>query len=186
MQTTENYNLNIVEGNDIVNPLTQLNPNFETIDAAMYNNEKSGVGMATEIKSGSVHAITRANPDVTTFKFVATSDFVAGETFTLDGVQATAYTTDGAPLATNAYRIGAVVLVSVSGTVMYFYTAAVTSGTAENAEKLDGHTADYFATAAALTGVQQTATSAGVIAARALPKSALVFDADTGTLTINL
>ena len=186
MQTTAKYNLNIVEGNDIVNPLIQFNPNFEKIDETMYKNETAAVGTATEIKSGSVHAITRVNTDVTTFKFVATSDFVAGETFTLDGEQVTAYTTDGSPLATNAYRIGAVVLVSISGSVMYFYTATVGTTTAENAEKLNGQPAEYYATAEALNTVRDTATSAGIIAGRAVPKSAISFDSGTGTLTITL
>ena len=186
MQTTAKYNLNIVEGNDIVNPLIQFNPNFQKIDETMYNNETASVGTATEIKSGSVHVITRVNTDVTTFKFVATSDYVAGETFTLDGEQVTAYTTDGSPLATNAYRIGAVVLVSISGSVMYFYTATVGTTTAENAEKLNGQPAEYYRTAEALNAVRETATSAGIIAGAAIPKSALSFDSGTGTLTITL
>ena len=32
MYTTTNYGFNIVEGTDIVNPLTQLNPNFTALD----------------------------------------------------------------------------------------------------------------------------------------------------------
>ena len=35
MTTTENYNLNIVEGSDNVNPLVVDNPNYETIDTIM-------------------------------------------------------------------------------------------------------------------------------------------------------
>ena len=38
MTTTTYYNLNIVEGTDVVNPLIVDNPNYEKIDEAMHNN----------------------------------------------------------------------------------------------------------------------------------------------------
>ena len=91
MRNTTHYNLNIVEGTDIVNPLVVDNPNYEAIDEAMWNNAVTGIPLATELKGGTIHAITRSNREASMFRFVATSDFVAGETFTVDGVQVTAY-----------------------------------------------------------------------------------------------
>lgn len=111
MLKTDNYALNIAQGTDTVNPLVMDNPNYQKIDKVMKDNEIRGVGTATELKTGPIHAIT-VQAQYTTFKFVATSDFIRGETFTLNGKQVTAYTTNQSPLDTNAYRIGATVLCS--------------------------------------------------------------------------
>ena len=35
MTNTTHYNMTIAEGTDVVNPLTQIFPNFNTIDGAM-------------------------------------------------------------------------------------------------------------------------------------------------------
>ena len=52
MQTTTHYNFNIVEGTDIVNPLTQLNPNFTVLDTELYDVSLETIGNATEVVSG--------------------------------------------------------------------------------------------------------------------------------------
>lgn len=139
MLKTDNYELNIAQGTDIVNPLVMDNPNYQKIDKVMKDNEIRGVGTATELKTVSVHAIT-VPEQYTTFKFVATSDFTAGETFTLNGKQVTAYTTNQQPLATNAYRIGATVLCSYieRTSSLTFYTIAQEVPTATNAYNLGG------------------------------------------------
>lgn len=162
MRTTTNYALNIAEGSDKYNHLTIDNPNYEKIDEVMKANQDSAVQTATELKSGSVHAITRNNPDSNMFRFVATSDYTAGETFTVDGVQVTALLPNGATLGTGAYHINANVLCCLVGTNMTVYTV----GAAENidASTLDGHTADYFATATALESVNNSAQAAGILA----------------------
>lgn len=166
MRKTANYELNIAEGSDRYNHLTIDNPNYEKIDITMKANEDSAVQTATELKSGTVHAITRNKPNASMFRFVATSDYTSGETFTVDGQQVTALLPNGATLGTGAYHINANVLCCLVGTNMTVYTI----GVAENidATTLDGHNADYFATADSLTAVQTTATSAGIVANNAL------------------
>lgn len=163
MRNTTHYNLNIVEGTDIVNPLVVDNPNYEAIDEAMWNNAVAGIPLATELKGGTIHAITRSNREASMFRFVATSDFVAGETFTVDGVQVTAYTTNSVPLATNAYRIGASVIGCLVDTVLTLFVATPIT-TAEDSEKLGGQLPNYYATQTGLEAVSQVAQSAGQLA----------------------
>ena len=162
MRKTTNYELNIAEGSDRYNHLTIDNPNYEKIDTTMKENEDSAVQTATELKSGTVHAITRNKPNASMFRFVATSDFTSGETFTVDGQQVTALLPNGATLGTGAYHINANVLCCLVGTNMTVYTV----GTAENidATTLDGHSADYFATADGLNDAKQIAQSAQIVA----------------------
>lgn len=118
MQQTTNYNLLIPEGNDIVNPLTQVNPNFQTIDGAMFANKQASIGTASEVVTGSVHAIIRNNPDSNVFRFTATGAWTAGDTMTLDGQQVTVHLSDGTTPATNSYIIGAEVLAMVNGSLV--------------------------------------------------------------------
>lgn len=172
MLKTDNYELNIAQGTDIVNPLVMDNPNYQKIDKVMKDNEIRGIGTATELKTGSIHAIT-VPAQYTTFKFVATSDFTAGETFTLNGKQVTGYNTNQQPLATNAYRIGATVLCSYIDrtSTITFYTIAP-AGIAEDSKALEGHPASYFAvrgnTNQTLEQVNKTATARGTLAQTAL------------------
>lgn len=141
---TTNYGFNISEGTDLVNPLTDIFPNFEDIDTDLKDVSDSAVGTATELLTGTVHALVRSDSDRNVFTFTATSNFEAGETFTLDGVQVTALTPDGQPLSTGCYIIGSEVLVAVKGTLMTVY---VNPSKALDSDKLDGHDSSYFATA---------------------------------------
>lgn len=164
MTKTNNYELNIVEGSDKVNPLVVDNPNYEKIDEVMKKNADSAISTATELKTGTVHALTRVNSDCPVFRFVATSLFTTGDTFTVDGVQVTALLTDGTPLVTGCYVIGANVLCCLTGTTLSVYVAQNLSGmTAYNSERLGGHDADYFGTAEAVATAQQTAENANTI-----------------------
>lgn len=124
MQQTTNYNLLIPEGTDIVNPLTQVNPNFQTIDAAMFANKQATIGTASEVVTGTVHAVIRNNPDSDVFRFTATGAWTAGDTMTLDGQQVTVHLSDGTTPATNSYIIGAEVLAMVTGSLV---TLAISS-----------------------------------------------------------
>ena len=118
MQYSTNYNLNLVEGTDIVNPLVIDKPNYQTIDGAMKANKDTGVNSATHTKAGTVHAIVRSNTDADVFRFVASAPFTAGDTFTVDGVAVTGINTAGEGLQTNDFIIGASVLcVLNSGTL---------------------------------------------------------------------
>lgn len=165
---TTNYGFNISEGTDLVNPLTDIFPNFESLDTDLKGVSDSAVGTATELLTGTVHALTRSDSDRNVFTFTATSNFEAGETFTLDGVQVTALTPDGQTLSTGCYIIGSEVLVAVKGTLMTVY---VNPSKALDSDKLDGHDSTYFATASDVTNLSNDV-------------SALSGKVGTGTLTI--
>lgn len=116
MQYTSHYNLITVEGTDVVNPLVQMNPNFTDIDAAMFANKQASIGSATELTAGTVHAITRANPDSNYFKFTATSNWTAGDSMSIDGITVSVFLTDGTLPGTGAYVINSEVFGILSGT----------------------------------------------------------------------
>lgn len=121
MTTTSYYNLNIVEGTDIVNPLIVDNPNYEKIDETMHNNAVAGVTLATEIANATVHAITRENSECAVIRFIATSEWKAGDTATVDGVPVTALLPSGETLPDGAYVINANVLCILTGTNLTIY-----------------------------------------------------------------
>lgn len=121
MTNTTYYNLNIVEGTDIVNPLTVDNPNYEKIDETMHNNAISGVTLATEIANATVHAITRENSECAVIRFIATSNWKAGDTITVDGVAVTSLLPSGETLPDGAYVINANVLCILTGTNLTVY-----------------------------------------------------------------
>ncbi len=123
MYTTTHYSLNIVEGTDVVNPLVQQNPNFETIDTAMYANKQASVGTGTELTAGSVHTITRANPDSNYVRFTATSNWTAGDSMIVDSTPVTVYLSDGKTPATGAYVINTEVLILVNGSRVTLLTS---------------------------------------------------------------
>ena len=133
MTTTTYYNLNIVEGTDIVNPLIVDNPNYEKIDEAMHNNAVAGVTLATEIANATVHAITRENSDCAVIRFIATSEWKAGDTATVDGVPVTALLPSGETLPDGAYVINANVLCILTGTNLTIYAERKKS---ENANEI--------------------------------------------------
>lgn len=150
MGTTTNYGYNVPVGSDNVNLLSQMAANFPMIDSDLKAVSNTGVGTATELVTGTVHALTRADRDRNVFKFVATSNFEAGETFEVDGTQVTAKTPDGRNLSTGAYVINSTVLCMLENTLL---TVLVNPAKALDSENLDGHPATYFATAAALSAL---------------------------------
>lgn len=132
MTNTTYYNLNIVEGTDIVNPLTVDNPNYEKIDEVMHNNAVAGVTIATEIANATVHAITRENSDCAVIRFIATSEWKAGDTITVDGVPVTALLPSGETLPDGAYVINANVLCILTGTNLTIYAERKKTDTAND------------------------------------------------------
>lgn len=144
MQQTTHYELNIVEGSDVVNPLTQLNPNFTKLDLELYNVSLETIGNATEVVSGGVHAITRADATKTTFKFVATGDFMAGNSFTVDGNAVTAKTLSGAAVPGGAYVTGSVVIASLNGNNLTVYATDVKAVTADDVSVAGGGSVQDF------------------------------------------
>ena len=131
MQYTTHYNLNLPEGTDIVNPLVQDNPNYSAIDTALYDNKVRVVGNATEIKSGTVHAITRSDSDIDVMRFTATGDWITGDTMTVDGTPVSVYLQDGTAPLTGAYVINTEVVAVIKGSRVTLY----------GAQKLPGYTA---------------------------------------------
>lgn len=145
MKNTTNYNLKQYEGSDLFNPLTVEAQNVQSIDAAMYANKTAAVQTATELKSGTVHALTRSVPGAAVIRFVATSDWTSGDTCTVDGVQVTTLLTTGETLPTGAWKINANVLAILNGTVLTVFTSAPTGGGGDiDADTLQGHDAAYF------------------------------------------
>ena len=137
-----------------------MNPNTEKIDEVMKANENSGIQIATELLSGTVHAITRTVPSASMFKFTAVSNYTAGDTFTVDGMQVTALLTSGEALGTGSYIIGSEVLCSLKDTLLTVYTQGGTVKIAEDAEKLGGNLPEYYAKQSELNNVKDTANSA--------------------------
>ena len=58
MNTTTNYGLKLYEGTDLFNPLTVENVNTGDIDTEMKAISDHSVGTATELTTGTVHALT--------------------------------------------------------------------------------------------------------------------------------
>lgn len=160
MTRTTNYDLIVVEGSDKVNLLTQMNPNTEKIDEVMKTNEKSGVQVATELLSGTIHAISRTVKSASMFKFTAVSNYTSGDTFTVDGVQVTALLTSGEALGTGAFIIGSEVLCSLKDTLLTVYTQGGTVKIAEDSEKFGGNLPEYYAKQSDLTQASSVANAA--------------------------
>lgn len=163
MRKSNHFELNLVEGTDIVNPLVQDVPNYEAIDEQMYKNANGGISVATELLGGTVHALTRENPNSAMFRFVATSDFSTGDTFTVDGVQVTALMTTGEPLSGGAYVINSNVLCCLVGTLLTLFVAQGGDVFASDSEKLGGNGADYYASATSVVEAVNIAQGANNI-----------------------
>lgn len=183
--TTENYNLIIPEGDDLFAPLNVEAPNFRSIDSNMWDNHLAGIQAATELISGSVHAITRETPDAPMFRYTATGAFNNGDTFTVDGIAVQAVLPNGMAIEGGAYIEGCEVLAAVVGSKMTLYIGAGSG----DADTLEGHPANYFGTAqrteevAALAQAANTtanaansaAQEAADVAAQALAASGMKF-----------
>lgn len=116
MTNTTNYNLLLAEGTDLVNYLTQTNPNFSNLDTIIKGVSDLTVTPATEVATGTAHAISKTLADATVIKFTATSNWQTGDTMTLDGTPVTPLKTDGTTLKTGDYIIGSAVLMIQDGT----------------------------------------------------------------------
>lgn len=124
MQTTTNYGFNIVEGTDIVNPLTQLNPNFTSLDADLKAVSDNTIDNATCIKTGTVHAVTRTNTDCNVFKFTATGNWNTGDTMTVDGSLVSVFNPDGTSPSDGCFVINTEVLAAIQGSRVTLYVTS--------------------------------------------------------------
>lgn len=124
MTNTTNYNLLLAEGTDLVNYLTQTNPNFTTLDSVIKGVSDATITPATEVTVGTAHAITRSLPDCPVIRFTATSNWVTGDTITVDGTSVTALKTDGTTLKSGDYVIGSEVLAILEATRLTMFVSA--------------------------------------------------------------
>lgn len=161
---TTNYEFILPVGSDNFNPLTDQNPNWSKADTVIKKAENQSIAVATEVKSGSVHAITIPDGAGNMFRFVATSKFGAQDTCTVNGVQVSTLMPNGTTLPDGGWVINSNVLCCLTGTVLTVYTTIGGESGSIDADTLDGHDSNYFATATALKGVKDTAEAASRIA----------------------
>lgn len=161
---TTNYEFILPVGSDNFNPLTDQNPNWSKADTVIKKATDQSIAVATEVKSGSVHAITVPDGAGNMFRFVATSKFGAQDTCTVNGVQVSTLMPNGTTLPDGGWVINSNVLCCMTGTVLTVYTTIGGDSGNIDADTLDGHNAAYFATAKALDGVKSTAEAASRIA----------------------
>jgi hypothetical protein len=147
MTQTTYYEFNKPEGSDLVNPLVDTNPNWDALDADLHELNERSIANCTEVVSLGVHTISRLDTTAKFLKWIATANFTAGETFTVDGLPVAASTPAGATLATNAYVTGSVVLacLNADNTAMTIFVSGTT--VASDAERLGGELPSYYGTA---------------------------------------
>ena len=144
MSLTPNFGFNIPESTDIVNLLTQCYPNFTIADTALQAIKETGVTVATESKAGTVHNLVRNSADCSLLWFTATSNYVTGDTFTVDGSPVSAVKVSGAGLETGDFVINSNVLAIVKGAVL---TVLAGGGSSQ----IDASDVDYDNTGSGLT-----------------------------------
>ena len=118
MTNTTNFNFLIPDGSDNVNLLTQNYPNWTNLDAILKGIKDTGVTTATATKTGTNFAVVRNDTDCNFFRFVATANYVAGDTFTVDGVPVTATSAAGTALPSGAFVINQSVIAIVNSGVL--------------------------------------------------------------------
>lgn len=161
---TTNYEFILPVGSDKFNPLTDQNPNWSKADTVIKKAENQSIAVATEVKSGSVHAITLPDGAGNMFRFVATSKFSAQDTCTVNGTQVSTLMPNGTTLPEGGWVINSNVLCCLTGTVLTVYTTIGGESGSIDADTLDGHDSNYFATESALNAVKTTAEAASRIA----------------------
>lgn len=151
---TTYYEFNKPAGTDLVNPLVDTNPNWDKTDAALHELDERSVANATETVVLGVHAISRLNTYTKFIKWIATANFAAGDTFTVDGNVVAASTPSGATLETGAYVTGAVVFACLNAddTAMTIYVSGTT--VASDSQRLGGELPSYYATDARMTSAE--------------------------------
>ena len=144
MTTTTNFGFNIPDGTDNVNLLTQNYPNWTNLDAILKAIKDTGVTTATATKTGTNFAVVRNDTDCNFFRFVATANYVSGDTFTVDGVPVTATSAAGTALPSGAFVINQSVIAIVNSGVL---TVLVGGGLSS----VDASDVDYDNTGSGLT-----------------------------------
>ena len=147
MNQTSNYGFNVPVGADIVNPLVQDFPNWNSLDTILRNIANTGITTVNHTKSGTIHTLSFTDTTVPMIRFQATADFNTNDTFTVNGLSVSALTVSGEALPDGAFVIGSMVLCELRDNLLTVYTAGT------DASSLEGHPASYFATASDLQTV---------------------------------
>lgn len=158
MTNTTNFNFLIPDGSDNVNLLTQNYPNWTSLDAILKGIKDTGVTTATATKTGTNFAVVRNDTDCNFFRFVATANYVAGDTFTVDGVPVTATSAAGTALPSGAFVINQSVIAIVNSGVL---TVLVGGGLSS----VDAGDVDYDNTGSGLTATDVQAAIDEIVAA---------------------
>ena len=158
MNQSTNYNFNLPEGTDLVNLLTQLIPNWSSLDTLLKGVEDQAITNCTEVVSLGVHAITRNNTDGKILKWIATANYTAGDTFTIDGNLTAAATASGEALATDAIVSGAVVLAALNADESAMTIFVTGTNVASDSAKLGGQLPSYYAKDSDMTNAKQDIT----------------------------
>ena len=137
MTNTPNFNFTIAEGTDTVNLLTQLYPNFTSLDTILQAIKESGTTTAVTTKVGTVHQIVRNVADCNVIRWVNTANYTAGDTFTVDGNAVTATAMDGSSLPAGAFVINQSSLAILNGSVLTFVGVPGVSSVAASAVTYD-------------------------------------------------
>ena len=169
MQTTNKFGLKLYEGTDLFNPLTVENDNMIAIATQMETNQSGVVGVANQLLTGSVHAITRITPNASMFRFTATSRFTKGDSFTVDGVSVTALMPNGTSIPDGSFVIGSTVLCSLVGQLLTIYSYGIAE--AEDSKKLGGKLPNYYATKQEVNNARSLAEDSATVAQNALNKA---------------
>ena len=131
---TEHFKLNLVDGNDIVDPLSYDNPNYQIIDEQMFVNQNNTIPLAEYEKNSNNHAITRLIKTANLFWFTASAEFNSGDSFSVDGQSVTAVYPDGTNLEGGSFTTGSNVVCILNDNVLTLLLPKV-SGSVEYAAK---------------------------------------------------
>lgn len=159
MSQTTYYEFNKPIGSDLVNPLTDTFPNWDIADSALHELNERSVANCTEVVSLGVHAISRLNTDTKFLKWIATANFTAGDTFTVDGNVVAAATASGEALSTGAYVTGAVILACLNADDSAMTVYVTGTNVASDSAKLGGELPSYYATEADMSNAQNDITN---------------------------
>lgn len=159
MSQTTYYEFNKPIGSDLVNPLTDTFPNWDIADSALHELNERSIANCTEVVSLGVHAISRLNTDTKFLKWIATANFTAGDTFTVDGNVVAAATASGEALSTGAYVTGAVILACLNADDSAMTVFVTGTNVASDSARLGGELPSYYATEADMSDAQTDITN---------------------------
>ena len=116
------YRININGDKSTITDTTKYEQMGTTFGAADVNS--TCVLECNYAKSGNAHQLTTPNKSSENIKFYATATFKQGDTFTFNGVEVTAQTTDGVALGTNFFVANTMVECRKHGNTLYFASAS--------------------------------------------------------------